>query len=351
MRRLISAFVLLALFAPLVPLGAEDGPVVQVVDQPITPTHILAAVKMKNGGTRCSGTVVGRGKEYAAILSAAHCVKGNIGGLATFENPDGTEFQAELLAFDRDKDICLFRAPADGPIGCSYVPRDFPQQVQRWEAAGYTAGGGIKYKIVQPQRTNIVGIDAIYRVVQGAFAGGDSGGSVFADGGLVAVISARENGPASNKFNKQIHPGCDHAGIVSFLEQHASQLTDCPPWGCPIPRGRNNGGNGGNWNPGPNIPINPPPRDEDYAPPPPREDEEPPPPPLKLDELIARIDELEEKLAALEAKPGPAGPAGPPGTVTVEINNDGQPINTHRDLIDGSTVLVNVKRFTEPIAK
>lgn len=278
-----------------------------------TPEYILACVKMKNGGTSCSGTVISKGEKYAAIVSAAHCVQGNIGGSCTWINPDKTEFEGELLAYDRKLDVCLFRAPVDAVLGQSYVPHQFPENAQKWEACGYTAGQGLKYKQVHPVKSNFVGKDYTYAVDEGPFGGGDSGGSVFADGGLVGVISACENS-AAYKWNKMIIPGSSHANLVAFLRANEDKLAQCGPWGCP-PQRRQEGyrQQPPGWNPGDNIPIIVPPNRPPQQPPTPPV---PPPPPVEPyddSKLQAEIGKIKELVDALQLKRGPEGPPGKDG--------------------------------------
>lgn len=140
----------------------------------VTPQHVLASVKMVNGGTRCSATVISQGRQGAAILSAAHCVAGHIGGEATFVNPNGSKFKATLVAFDRRLDLSLFRAewrillgaPMIDTLGQSWVPHEFPVKPSKYEAVGYTAGGAVQYKTCHPEEGG-------YHVDSGPFAGGD----------------------------------------------------------------------------------------------------------------------------------------------------------------------------------
>lgn len=227
--------------------------------QRYTPPHILACVRMTNGGTRCSGVVISRGVRYAAILSAAHCVVGNIGGKCKWTNPDGTEFEGELLAYDRKLDVSLFRAPADKVLGHSFLPRRYPTGTVSWEACGYTSGDDIKHKVVEPRTDGRYGRGTWYYVKSGPFAGGDSGGAIFGDSGLVGIISGSEyrfdrRGREITRFNKQIVPGCSHAKLVTWVESQAPKLAQCGPNGCPpgpyYQRNQNP-----NWNPGPNVPI------------------------------------------------------------------------------------------------
>lgn len=265
-----------------------------------TPEYILACVKMRNGGTSCSGTVISRGEKYAAIVSAAHCISGRIGGKCVWINPDKTEFEGELLAYDRSLDVCLFRAPADRVLGHSYVPHGFPdlQSVKKWEACGYTAGAGLKYKQVHPIKGSWTRLDYTYGVDEGPFGGGDSGGSVFADGGLVAVISACENS-AAYKWNKQIFPGCSHANLVSFLKKNEDKLTQCGPWGCPPERrqeGYRNQPPG--WSPDNNIPIIVPPI---------------PAPPGQINPGSPQIQIGGKGEKGDQGEPGPRGDTGPAG--------------------------------------
>lgn len=334
----------------------------------VTPSHVLASVKMKNGGSRCSGTVVSRGVKYAAIVSAAHCVAGRIGGKATFVNADGSTFQAELIAFDRKADLSLFRGPADKVLGHSWIPRTMPK-ASKWDAVGYTSGGAIQYKTIQPYRGH-------YYVRSGPFAGGDSGGGIFADGALVGVISASgdsdrfRNGVEVKKYNKYLYAGCSHSALVAFITRHAGQLTQCGPNGCPPGRSypyRQSP----NFNPNtPNIPIVLP-RDN-------RRD-------VPDTEKTARIKALEDAIAGLrkqidgikvapgidgaDGKPGPpgpagrdgaAGPAGPagkdgrdgkdgkPGTVSIVIeDSNGKVLQQTSGVVSGSVVRVPIRRFVK----
>lgn len=219
-----------------------------------TPSHILACVKMENGGIRCSAVVISRGTKYAAILSAGHCVSGRIGGMATFINPDKSKFQAELVAVNFNLDLCLFKGPADKVLGHSWVPRKLPTNVSKWEAVGYTAGAGIKYKTVTPEQSNYR--TPRYKVLSGNFGGGDSGGAIFADTGLIGIISNSENRHAGDVNCKSIGPGCPHSALVKWLESQEKNLTQCGPNGCPPgPYYNINRGQRPNWNPGNNIPI------------------------------------------------------------------------------------------------
>lgn len=313
-----------------------------------TPSYILGSVHIVNGSTRCSGTVISKGEQWAAAVSAAHCFQGNIGGKFTAFNPDGSSMEAELLAMDRGNDIALFRVPADKILGHSWVPhKGCIPEVGHYSAVGYTHTKGPIYKTLnvinrQNHWRNRSG-RAIwsYHVKTGTFGGGDSGGGVFKNGALLTVISTCEKS-AARSDNKQIN-GCCHDALVDFLVRNEKQLRGCGPWGCPPgPQYEQYRRRPPSWRPSPNIPIRPPRRDrrrdreqqeqppyedpgpddydEDYdpifppedeppdAPPPPEEDPENdipgdvPPPQENLGDCQEDIDRLNSQFGTLNSK-------------------------------------------------
>lgn len=308
--------------------GAE--PARPVAEQRTTPSHLLASVKMVNGGTRCSGTVCYRDEKAAWIASAAHCVAGRIGGSCYWYNGDGTWFEAELVAFDRGKDLSLFRCDTpEKTLGVAWITGEKPQG--EFEACGYTGvdgtGRGPYYKKISPDG------DRWYRIEDAApFGGGDSGGSVFADGRLIGVISCCD-GASERSNNEKILTGSTPGQFFEWV-----QTNGCPR--CPPPEQRQFFEGPPPWIPKPNFPFNPPQREPEIKPDsPPPDNQTPPPRDLDDDddddchcpnvgELLKRVDELEKKLAKLDSgpslpgppgpagqagEPGPPGPAGPPG--------------------------------------
>lgn len=168
-----------------------------------TPDHIAACLRMENGRSRCSGVVISRGSQYGLVLSAAHCVTGRIGGECSWVRADGKSFNGKLLAYDRNLDLSLFQIAASDVPGVAPIHCSDPNSASKWEACGYTAGGGLKYKTVSKCKSG----ENHYHIRKGPFGGGDSGGAVFADGGLVGIISGCENDP-SRTDNEVIYPGC-----------------------------------------------------------------------------------------------------------------------------------------------
>lgn len=178
-----------------------------------TPQHVLASVKMRNGGSTCSGTVIGHCDESSLIISCAHCVAGNVGNSCEWINSDGSKFEAKLIAYDRNLDLSLFLGPSKGPIGVSFIPTILPTSA-KWSAAGYTGGGSLAVKSVQPNGRT-------YYVHNGTFGGGDSGGGVFADGGLVGVISTCPGGNPARSRNRHIGVSCSHSKLVAWVRKHS----------------------------------------------------------------------------------------------------------------------------------
>ena len=295
----------------------------------VTPSHLLASVKMVNGGNRCSGTVCHRDAESAWIVSCAHCVSGKIGNSCYWYNGDGTWFKAELVAFDRELDLSLFRCDEpEETLGVAWILDEAPTGDEvRYEACGYTGvdgtGKGPYYKSVTP-----VG-DLHFRVDSGPFGAGDSGGGIYADGALIGVISCC-GGPSSSSSNTKMYPWCSHQQLREFVAQHA------PP--VPAAEQRVQYEQPPPWTPEPNFDFNPPrpaarppestpesaPEPEHLAPAPdsgslPEVVPElvPIPDPgrqERIEFLQQQIEVLEHRLAELTQTPGPAGADGRPGS-------------------------------------
>lgn len=295
----------------------------------VTPSHLLASVKMVNGGNRCSGTVCHRDAEAAWIVSCAHCVSGKIGNSCYWYNGDGTWFKAELVAFDRELDLSLFRCDEpEETLGVAWIFDEPPSGDEvRYEACGYTGvdgtGKGPYYKSVTP-----VG-DLHFRVDSGPFGAGDSGGGIYADGALIGVISCC-GGPSSSSSNTRMYPWCSHRQLREFVAQHA------PP--VPAAEQRVQYEQPPPWTPEPNFEFNPPrpaatpqestpepaPEPANIAPPPDPEtapEVEPELVPIpdpgrqeRIEFLQEQIEILEQRLAELTQTPGPAGADGRPGS-------------------------------------
>lgn len=295
----------------------------------ITPSHLLASVKMVNGGNRCSGTVCYRDPDAAWIVSCAHCVSGKLGNSCYWYNGDGSWFMAELVAFDRELDLSLFRCDEpEKTLGVAWILDAPPAgEAVRYEACGYTGvdgtGRGPYYKTVTP-----VG-DLHFRVNSGPFGAGDSGGGIYGDGALIGVISCC-GGPSSSSSNTKMYPWCNHRQLREFVTEHA------PP--VPAAAQRQQYEQPPPWTPEPNFEFNPPrpaakPEQHDSetapaadSPPPPVESNNesesetrltPIPDPgrqERIEFLQEQVKVLERRIAELSPRPGPAGADGRPGS-------------------------------------
>lgn len=327
-----------------------DGPV-QVSD--VSPGYVLGSIHLANGDTRCSGTVISQGVEYAAAVSAAHCFRGVIGGHFTAFNPDGSSMEATLLAMDEKNDIALFRLPADKILGRSWVPDDgcIPD-VGVYSAVGYTHTTGPIYKACQladrgKWRSEGGGEVWMYRVLyeqsppKTGFGGGDSGGGIFKNGALLTVISTCEKNSAA--WDNREMRGCGHGELAAFLRRNRDNLRGCGPHGCPPnpdPRQEQHyRQQPPDWKPSPNIPIRPPtdpatpvpdPKNDVPPPPgyPPQKPDAPPPPAedARVDRVIQQVSQLALEVTQMQAvvnhinsiaprdgQDGPPGPQGPKG--------------------------------------
>lgn len=272
-----------------------------------SPDHLLASVHMSNNN-HCSGTVIGhpRDAEQVRILSAAHCVAGRVGGQAKFHNPDGSEFQATLVAFDRQRDLALFVAASSDVLAGVMVAGTW-QASPSMHAVGYPGGRGPNFKeIAYKGEVNQSGLSNPrwrFSVSSGTFTNGDSGGGVFFDGHLVAVMT--------HKGGADMYCAA-HADVVAFVEANQAGCFKC-----------------GKWRPTPNVPVIPPPREDLPVRPPPDVPGMPPSP--KVDERYAALESkivtlqvdvkslqsdlehLRAKIDILSLSPGKPGPSGSPG--------------------------------------
>lgn len=308
-----------------------------------TESHVLASVKMSNGSTGCSATVVGdpvRFREHKKVLvvSAAHCVTGNIGKSATFHNPDGqTSFPATLLAFNREFDCSIFVADSDKPLGAVLMadPGDWDQRA-KFSSCNYPAqSGGPNYKFCAyagpssragANSGHLFTIDRLSQEHDGFFSSGGSGGGLFVQ-------------PAGSSdwfyFGATTHGGngteiatTKHADLYQFIAEHypPADDRDCGPW-CRRPPRRppidpNTPPDDGHKPPwyNPNLPIEP--GDKPTAPPEKKPPEAPTPNP-DITVLQDRVKSLEAKLELTIKQVtdirisspvvGPAGPAGQDG--------------------------------------
>lgn len=297
-----------------------------------TPPHILASARTLNGGIKCSGTIISKGPEWAAGITAAHCFTGIIGGKFWVYYPDGTSTEAELLAHDKKRDLALFRVPSSTVLAIAQLPDRDPQPGSVWNVCGYPGGEGPKHYQLKVSAAPVSNAAGMWRWVfdvdgDGAVFGGNSGCGVFCNGQTVGVLSHRDE----YSFGKTLHCA-PYMHLQAFLQENVSKAKGCDGWWCPInrksseapppPPGGRDLGQAPPWVPKPNVPIKPPydgkgPRppnldsDKDMA--------------REIDSLKAQIKELTERLdqiklgtpgeipAPLPGPVGPKGEAGPPG--------------------------------------
>lgn len=287
-----------------------------------TPPHILASVRTLNGGIKCSGTIISRGPEWAAGITAAHCFTGVIGGKFWVYYPDGTSTEAELLAHDPKRDLALFRVPSSTVLAIAQLPDRDPQPGSVWNVCGYPGGEGpmhYQLKVNAAPVSNAAGMWRWRFDVEGGGAvfGGNSGCGVFCNGQTVGVLSHRDE--YSNGKTLYCSP---YMHLQAFLQENVSKARDCNGWWCPInrkngeapppPPGGRDLGQAPPWVPKPNVPIKPPyngrgPRpdnldsDKDMA--------------REIDALKAQVEALTKRLEAKPVEPGEQPPAipGPKG--------------------------------------
>jgi len=318
---------------PMVPMASEAnelpplGGSTCIECQPNrTEDHILASVKMQNGGIGCSGTVIGDPRHFrefpeVLVVSAAHCVVGKIGGKVTFYNPDGkTSFEATLLGYDRKIDAALFSAPSSSPLAAVLMaaPGTWDQRA-KFSSCNYpAASGGPNYKFCTYAGTsyrqgadpgNLFSIDKISREHDGYHSNGGSGGGLFVQPSGSRdwlFFGATTHGSGGTQIATP-----SHGELFAFIDDHAPSRDRCGPWGCSRPKQPKEPGEGKPPWYNPNIPVDPPP----VAPPAPPDENPPAPiePPKPSPEVISRIEKIEKEFAALILKQGPQGPQGPAG--------------------------------------
>jgi len=265
-----------------------------------TPAHVLASVLVYNGGTQGSGTVISRGEKYAAVLTAAHNFKGNIGGEFWVYYPDGSFTKATLIAFDTKRDLALAKVDAETILGHSYVPNEMPESSE-FTCVGYSNGQG-------PNLNNI-SYGSQYRnannkymwqvsLTDGTIWNGASGGGVFLGDACCGVTSQRDAVYYTQQGNclyqsKRMY-AVSHHEVVAFLNENKDALADCGDWTL-LPERQYGAENAPPpWSPNPNVPINV--------------------PGTNLASLRADVDELRRTVFGATRRPGeiPAAPATAP---------------------------------------
>ena len=227
-------YLFLVLFLLSASVYAEDLPALNV--------DVVGEYDFRNSETakavinteNCSGTIIVKGKERSYGVSAAHC--GVVDGTFQFWTRSGKSGHARWVAIDRDYDLGLFVCytrdidtvvPVLDPLPDSPV----------WLAAGYPADSKGTQERKKLQFTDVKDIqDATtkrqvkdrsgFRILDGHFAGGDSGGAIIAVRsqagieGLVGVISHGKD----DEFIR----ASSHRSLVRFLRDNDAKMApDC----------------------------------------------------------------------------------------------------------------------------
>lgn len=176
--------------------------------------YVDASVNLHGG----SGTIIVRGKRHAYGLSAAH-VCSKVGKEFKFTCSDGKLWgNGRWLAKDDRTDLALFACWSKDTLAASPVRRDRPNGDTT--GCGFPGGKG-------PERLTLSAKDAekiidddgdeikvakrdAFEISKGHFAGGNSGGGVFADGSLISVMS-------HGRDDEMVY-GASHADLMSFLD-------------------------------------------------------------------------------------------------------------------------------------
>ena len=179
-----------------------------------SPARVLASVRIgQNGG--CSGTIIHVNGDRAYGVSAAHCCSG-VGREFVIGNPDGTSAGARWMAINRQHDLAIFVTYSEHILAACPVAEKAPQQYTAVDACGYPSGHGPIYKRVTYRGDNRINggmVRATFAVNEGLFAGGDSGGGVFAGGRLVGVMTHGGGGMYA----------ATHEQLIGFLNRELGQ--------------------------------------------------------------------------------------------------------------------------------
>ena len=183
----------------------------------VKPSYYDAVVNI--GG--CSGVIVRKGKTVSVGVSAQHCT-GRVGTTTSFYNPDGTGGSARWVAEDVASDLSLFHVWTKDIKGAVVsVQPDSEKPDSKYEGWGYPRGKGPEWKKLKFEGTfRIEGLEAPrnqFRVEEGVFNNGDSGGGVFNKGKLFGITS--------HGSKKHIHLfACTKGQLNAFLKREADNL-------------------------------------------------------------------------------------------------------------------------------
>ena len=233
-----------------------------------TPNHVLASVILYNGELQGSGTIISKGEKSAALLTAAHNFKGNVGGKFWLYYADGTYTEGTLVALDRDKDLALCKVDASTIITHSYIPESFPGKPEEMTSVGFANGKGPLFRKIsyKEQLKDTSRNCTVWKFgVDSSFWDGDSGGGVFFDDALCAVATHRNySTPIYYRCGNRWYQSAtttdrslfatSHSEIKSFLEANQETLADCGDWKTPPLKAAEYYGPP-LWMPSPNVPI------------------------------------------------------------------------------------------------
>jgi len=175
--------------------------------------YVEASVNLHGG----SGTIIVRGSRHAYGLSAGH-VCSKVGKEFRFTCADGKRWgNGRWLAKDKRTDLALFTCWTKDTLAAAPVRRTRPPGDVT--GCGFPGGKG-------PERLTLSAKDAekiidddgdeikvakrdAFAISKGHFAGGNSGGGVFADGSLISVMS-------HGRDDEMVY-GASHADVMAFL--------------------------------------------------------------------------------------------------------------------------------------
>lgn len=229
-----------------------------------TPNRVLSSVLIYNGKIQGSGTVISKGEEYSAVITAAHNFKGEIGGQCWLYYPDGTFTRATLAVHDTERDLAIVKVPSSTIVGNSFVPKEMSGSTS-FTCVGYSNGQGpnmnnLKYKSTYKNSSK----KYMWQVTlnDGTIWDGASGGGVFLGDACIGVTSQRDAlvyVPQNGQYvqSKNMYAVC-HQEVLNFLEENKNEIQDCGDWS--VEPESLYGGDDPNtpplWTPNPNVPVN-----------------------------------------------------------------------------------------------
>lgn len=203
--------ILALLLLPLLTLGSER-------DQDSRPSYYNATVKI--GG--CTGVIIKTGPEVSVGISAQHCTP-EVGAITSFTNPDGTGGYARWVSEDTSSDLSLFKVwSKDTKRVMAAVMPDKEKVAKECEGWGYPKGRGPRWKKLEYEgKFHITSLKAErfqFRVMDGDFNNGDSGGGVYCNGKLIGITSH------GSEKHKHLF-SCTKSQLNAFLKKNSDKLS------------------------------------------------------------------------------------------------------------------------------